>query len=419
VVELFWASGPSVPWRAPVLAHGLGRSYGDVCLNDGGTLLHTRRLDRLLAIDPAAPSIACEAGASLAEILRVTVPRGLFLPVVPGTKYVTVGGAIANDIHGKNHHREGTFGAQVLQLELLRSDGRRVSCSPAENRELFAATVGGMGLTGVILSARLKLRRIPSAFVEVESLPVRDLSEFFELSARSDEGHEYTVAWVDCLASGRHVGRGILHRGNAAEAPGRALAMSREARLSVPFDLPFCPLNRLTIGAFNSMYHFVNARKGRHLAHLDPFFFPLDGLGHWNRIYGRKGLIQLQCAVPRAAAPGTVRELLDRIAAAGQGSFLAVLKAFGSVPSPGMLSFPRPGVTLALDFPYRGAATDALLRELHAVIAAAGGALYPAKDAHMSGDQFRAQYAGALRAFEPHRDPAFSSSLWRRVMGDA
>lgn len=417
-VDLHWASDGALPGRPPLLAHGLGRSYGDVCLNDGGTLLQTRRLDRLLDLDPGRPSLACEAGVSLAELLELVVPRGLFLPVVPGTKQVTVGGAIANDVHGKNHHREGTFGRHVLGLELLRSDGRRLACSPAEHPELFAATVGGLGLTGLILSARLELRRVPSAFVAVESVPIRDLSEFFEVSARSDEGHEYTVAWIDCLARGRRVGRGILHRGDAVEAPGRPRAMRGPARLQVPFELPFPALNRLSIAAFNALYHLANARKGRHLAHLDAFFFPLDGVGRWNRIYGRRGLVQFQCAVPRAAAPEAIRALLDRIAAAGEGSFLAVLKGFGAVPSPGLLSFPRPGVTLALDFAYRGPPTDALFRELHAVVAAAGGALYPAKDAHMSGAQFRAQHAAALPAFERQRDPAFSSSFWRRVMGE-
>jgi FAD/FMN-containing dehydrogenase len=416
VVPLHWAGSPW-PEARPLLAHGLGRSYGDACLNHGGTLLTTRGLDHFIALDEAALTITCEAGVSLAEILALVVPRGLFLPVVPGTKQVTVGGAIANDVHGKNHHREGTFGRHVVSLELLRSDGRRRTCSPSQEPALFNATVGGLGLTGLILAATLRLRRVPSAYVEAESLPVRDLDHFFELSARSDETHEYTVAWIDCLASGARAGRGILHRANAAEAPGRPRRMRGPPRLSIPCELPFSPLNRLSVAAFNLAYHAANARKGRRLEHVEPYFFPLDGVGRWNRIYGPGGLLQFQCAIPREAGPATIRRLLGLIAASGEGSFLAVLKGFGDVASPGLLSFPRPGVTLAMDFAYRGERTDRLFRVLHAVTEGAGGALYPAKDAHMSPAAFRRSYP-RLREFEPHLDPAFSSSFWRRVTSD-
>jgi len=412
-VALRWRDDP-LPAARPLLAHGLGRSYGDVGLNDGGTILLTRGLDRFIALDEGAPSVTCEAGVSLGEILRLVVPRGLFLPVVPGTRHVTVGGAIANDIHGKNHHREGTFGRHVRSLELLRSDGRRLTCSPAENAELFAATVGGLGLTGLLLSATVSLRRVPSAYVDAESIPVRDLDHFFELSALSDQAFEYTVAWIDCLARGRRVGRGIFHRANVAVAPGRSREMRPSPRLSVPIELPFSPLNRLSVAAFNLAYHAANARKGRRLEHVDPFFFPLDGVERWNRIYGPGGLLQFQCSVPREAGPATIRELLNRIAASGEGSFLAVLKGFGDVASPGLLSFPRPGVTLSLDFPYRGGRTDRLFRELHAVTEASGGAFYPAKDAHMSPGAFRRSFPG-LEAFRAQLDPAFSSSFWRRV----
>lgn len=415
IVPLHWPPD-RLPAERPLLAQGLGRSYGDVCLNADGTLLATRGLDRFLALDEGGPTLTCEAGVSLGEILRLVVPRGLFLPVVPGTKHVTVGGAIANDIHGKNHHREGTFGRHVRALELLRSDGRRLTCSPTSNPGLFAATVGGLGLTGLILSATLSLRRVPSAWVDAESLPVRDLDHFLELSAASDATHEYTVAWIDCLARGPRAGRGILHRANAAEAPGRPAAMRGPARLSVPFELPFSPLHRLTVAAFNAAYHAANARKGRRLEHVEPFFFPLDGVDRWNRVYGPGGLLQFQCAIPRDAAPAAIRTLLDRIAASGEGSFLAVLKGFGAVGSPGLLSFPRPGVTLAMDFPYRGARTERLFRELHAVTFDAGGALYPAKDAHMSAEAFRRSYP-RLGEFRAHVDPAFSSSFWRRVGG--
>lgn len=418
VVPLFWREdAPFAGAKAPFLAHGLGRSYGDSCLNDGGTLLTTSRLDRFIALDEATGVLRCEAGVSFEAILALVVPRGFYLPVVPGTKFVTVGGAIANDVHGKNHHRAGTFGVHVRALELLRSTGERLECSPSKNPELFAATVGGLGLTGVILSAEIQLRRIASAHIAQESLPLRNLEHFFEVAAESDATSEFTVAWIDCLARGDRLGRGIFYRGDFAEGPPVGARAPKHLRLAVPFELPFSPLNRVTLAAFNGVYlakHRATAGKG--LVHHDAFFFPLDGVHRWNRIYGRNGLLQFQCTVPKPAAPAAIRELLDAIAAAGDGSFLAVLKNFGPVRSPGLLSFPRDGVTLALDFPNRGEKSAKLFAALYATVAAHGGRLYPAKDALMSGAQFRAQYEDVLPAFTKAIDPAFSSSFWRRVM---
>lgn len=403
--------------RPPVLPYGLGRSYGDSCLNDGGVLLDTRGLDRFLRLDEEAGLLTCEAGVSLAEILRLVVPRGLFLAVVPGTRHVTVGGAIANDVHGKNHHRAGTFGCHVESLLLLRSTGERLRCSATENPALFRATIGGLGLTGLILSATLRLRRVPSAWIRSESIPLRDLDEFFDASARADADSEFTVAWIDCLARGARTGRGILYRGSWTDAPaGRASAPPRGARLSVPIELPFSPLNRWTLGAFNALYHAkARASSGARTVDATPFFFPLDAVEHWNRIYGRAGFHQFQCAVPPGPGPAAIREMLSAISAAGEGSFLAVLKRFGDVASPGLLSFPRAGVTLALDFANRGERTARLFRELHAMVKAHGGRLYPAKDAHMSPEQFRAQHGDVLPAFRAAMDPAFGSSFWRRV----
>jgi FAD/FMN-containing dehydrogenase len=417
VLPLFWREDvPFAGAPAPFLAYGLGRSYGDSCLNDGGTLLTTRRLDRFIALDERTGILRCEAGVSFEEILAFAVPRGFYLPVVPGTKLVTVGGAIANDVHGKNHHRAGTFGAHVRALELLRSSGERLECSPAKNPALFAATIGGLGLTGLILSAEVQLRRISSAHVAQESIPLRNLEHFFEVAAESDVSSEFTVAWIDCLARGDRLGRGIFYRGDFAEGPPVSARAPKKGALRVPFELPFSPLNRATLAVFNGLYHAKNrATAGRRLVHHEPFFFPLDGIQSWNRIYGRKGLLQFQCAVPKPAAPVAMRELLGAISAAGDGSFLAVLKNFGPVPSPGLLSFPRDGVTLALDFPNRGEKSARLFAELYATVLAHGGRLYPAKDALMSGAQFRAQYAEVLPAFTKAIDPAFSSSFWRRV----
>jgi FAD/FMN-containing dehydrogenase len=419
VVPVFWrGDDPFAQAGRPVLPFGVGRSYGDVCLNDGGVLLDARGLDRFISLDEERGLLACEAGVTLGEILELIVPRGFYLPVVPGTKHVTVGGAIANDVHGKNHHRAGTFGAHVDELELLRSDGRRRVCSPSESSDLFRATVGGLGLTGLVLAATLRLRRIGVgvASVVADTVPLSSLEDFFARSGESDGANEFSVAWIDCLASGARLGRGLLYRGNWAEEPDRRRRAPRNRGLAVPLELPFSPLNALTLSAFNAAYYAWHRRRtGPRTVHHERFFFPLDGIERWNRIYGRAGLVQFQCAIPGPAAPAALRRMLGAIAHAGEGSFLAVLKNFGAARSPGLLSFPREGVTFALDFANRGEKTARLLRELHAMVAAHAGRIYPAKDAHMSAGQFRAQYADVLPAFRAQLDPAFSSSFWRRV----
>ena len=404
-----------------LLPYGQGRSYGDCCLNEGGTLLATARLDRFLAFDTATGVLRCEAGVTLDEILRLAVPQGWFLPVTPGTRFVSVGGAIANDVHGKNHHRAGTFGRHVLRFMLLRSDGQRFSCSPTENAELYAATIGGLGLTGLVLWAEVQLRRIANPYLLAQTLPSRNLEHFFELSAASDAGFEYTVAWVDCLARGKHLGRGLFFRGNHAppqldsHRPPRH--PPRRSRLAVPFDLPSFALNPLTMGAFNFLYYHVHRRQaGEQLVHYQPFFYPLDAIHDWNRIYGRRGFLQFQCVVPFDGGDGAIRSILEEIARSRRGSFLAVLKTFGHVPSPGWMSFPRPGVTLALDFPNRGEPTYRLFATLEELAREHGGALYPAKDARMAPETFAASFPRRER-FARCLDPAFSSSFWRRVQG--
>lgn len=398
-----------------ILPFGLGRSYGDSCLNDGGELLLTRALDHILAFDMERGLIRCEAGTSLEEILQVIVPRGWFLPTTPGTKFVTIGGAIANDIHGKNHHRAGTFGCHVTQFELLRSDGERLACSPTQNPSWFAATIGGLGLTGLITWAEIQLRRISNAMIEVESLKFANLDEFFAISSKSDEQFEHTVAWVDCLAAGASLGRGIFLRGNHAGPPNQDLQLHRPSRLHVPIEFPDFALNHFTIQAFNTLYYaWAGSAVSRKTVHYDPFFYPLDSLNDWNRIYGRRGFFQYQFVVPFSSDQRAIREIFARIAASGQGSFLAVLKTFGTRQSPGMLSFPRPGVTLALDFPNQGRGTLDLFAELDRIILAAGGRIYPAKDARMSARTFQECYP-CWQDFRQYIDPSFSSSFWRRV----
>lgn len=398
------------------LPYGNGRSYGDSCLNDGGVLLHTRGLDRYISFDADTGVLECEAGVLFAEILEQAIPQGWFIPVTPGTKFVTVGGAIANDVHGKNHHRAGTFGRHVMAFELVRSNGERLFCSPSENEDWFAATVGGLGLTGLITWARIQLRRVMSPWMSTEVHRFESLDGFFRLSAESDRDYEYTVAWVDCAAAGRQLGRGLFTRANHAPAAPDCRPEAPSRRLRVPLTPPFSLINSLSLRAFNALYYRRQRQPVAYATtHYEPHFYPLDGVLDWNRIYGPQGFLQYQCVVPPASAPTAIEELLRLIAQSGSGSFLAVLKQFGNMASPGMLSFPRPGTTLALDFPNHGQRTLDLLGHLDDVVAKAGGAVYPAKDARMSGRRFR-QYFPNWESFSRYLDPRFSSSFWRRVM---
>lgn len=408
-----WAIAPG-HFAGPVLVYGNGRSYGDSCLNDGGSLIAGYRLDQIISFDREAGLITCEAGVLLDRILELAVPQGWFLPVTPGTAFVTVAGALANDVHGKNHHRAGTFGRHIRAFELVRSDGSRLTCAPDLNAELFAATIGGMGLTGLITQLTLQLMPIASAEMSQEAIHFDSLVRFFEIAAESDAGYDYTVAWVDALADGAGFGRGVFFRAN--HAPGSAGAPVRAPR-SLPFPLmpPFPLINRLTLRGFNMLYRAMQPRSpAPQRIPYRPFFYPLDRVRNWNRAYGPKGLRQFQCAVPMAQAREAVEEMLRRTLAAGEASFLTVLKLFGAVPSPGLMSFPIPGATLTLDFPHRGERTLKLLDELDRVAIAAGGRVNPYKDARMSPQTFAASFPH-WRDFARHVDPGFSSSFWRRV----
>lgn len=396
-----------------VLASGLRRSYGDSALNADGALIETRALDRLVSFDATTGLLAAEGGISIRDVLAFAIPRGFFLPVTPGTKFVTLGGAVANDVHGKNHHRAGTFGRWVRQLSLLRSDGSQHVLTPEDTTGLFAATIGGLGLTGMITHVVLQLKPIASSDMIVETIPFDDLAGFFALSRQSAASHEYSVAWIDCLAGGQRLGRGLMTR--ADHAPIGERAASSKPGPTVPLDMPEFMLSRLSVAAFNSLYNWRGSRgAGTRTVPYDPYFYPLDSLQHWNRLYGRRGMYQYQSVVPAAVAPEATAEMLKTISAAGAGSFLAVLKEFGEIPSPGLLSFPYPGTTLALDFPNRGAETLHLLARLDSIVREAGGRLYPAKDGRLPADLFRSGYPGIDR-FVAHLDPGFSSSFWRRM----
>lgn len=403
-----------------ILPRGKGRSYGDSCLNDGGYLLSTRHLDKLLDFNPDSGLLKCEAGVTLDEILKVFVPKGWFLPVIPGTKFVTIGGAIANDVHGKNHHKTGSFGNHVRSFELERSDGTRMVCSDDTNREWFMATIGGLGLTGVILWAEIKLISVKGPYIDMESIKFDDLDEFLRLSEESDTDYEYSVSWLDCLG-GKGKVRGIFMRGNHSdrvEADRSKLIHKDTHLLNFPFDAPSILLSKPTIKMFNMLYY--NKQRNKHAknnVHYDSFFFPLDRIKNWNRMYGRRGFLQWQCAVTEADDNYAIRAILDKITASGLGSFLVVLKEFGKVPPIGMLSFPMPGITLALDFANIGKRLFSLLDELDEIVIKYDGRLYPAKDARMSSKTFKSSFS-ALNNYKKFIDPRFSSSFYRRVGRD-
>lgn len=417
VVSLNWRTDFPLPIQPKsfVLPVGLGRSYGDCCLLDRGTLLNTRGMSRLISFDRATGLLRCEGGISLAEILDFAVPRGWFLPVTPGTKYVTVGGAIANDIHGKNHHVAGTFGRHIPRFELVRSDGSRLECSRAENPEWYRATIGGLGLTGLITWADIQLRPIVSRRIDYKAIKFKGVDEFLAIS-RASSHVEYTVAWIDCVSKGGSFARGIFMQGEHSKvAENLAGSRRREPILSVPLTMPSLVLNHFTVGAFNSLYyHKQLAREKNAVVDYEPFFYPLDRVLHWNRIYGREGMVQFQCVLPEQSNPHGITEILRAITASGLASFLAVIKVFGNKPSPGIMSFPRPGVTLALDFPVRRNVTFELLDRLGAITVANGGCMYPAKDARMTAAQYQTFYP-QWRDFSRFIDPGFSSAFWQRV----
>jgi FAD/FMN-containing dehydrogenase len=397
----------------PGVAFGMGRSYGDVCLNPGAALWVTTGLDHFIAFDHSSGRLVCEAGVILRDIQRLGITHGWMLPVTPGTQMVTVGGAIANDVHGKNHHMRGTFGDCVQGITLVRTDGEMIHCGPDDRPDWFAATVGGLGLTGVILQAEIQLRRVAGPWLQTEMLPYANLDEFFRLADDSEAEWEHTVSWIDCISGGG--GRGLFMRGNAADVGKRTEPKGR--KLAMPLAPPVSLVNRMTLRPFNMAYYaFKKRQTGLKIAHYEQFFYPLDNLLEWNRIYGPKGFFQYQSVVPREVGKDAVQAMLKEIAHSGDGSFLAVLKTFGDRHPVGMLSFPQPGVTLALDFPNHGARTHRLFERLDAIVRESGGRIYLAKDARMPRDLFEAGYP-RLNEFLRYRDPGISSGLSRRLIG--
>lgn len=413
-----WRDDIARTWTAAAaerttLAFGNGRSYGDSCLASSGHVVRLSTLDRLINVDWQTGVLRAEAGMTLEQILDVAIPRGWMLPVTPGTKYVTLGGAIANDVHGKNHHVRGTFGRHVRRLSLLRSDGTRLDCMPESQPEFYAATIGGLGLTGIIEWAEIQLMRVSSSAMNVTKIRFDNLDAFFSLSEQLDPLHEYSVAWIDCMSRGASLGRGVfMAADHAADGP---LDIDRRRKRTFPVTARLPVFGTTMLRAFNE---WLFRKESAHEAHVtlsyDAYFYPLDAMLEWNRMYGRAGFQQYQCVIPPDAAREAMHDILTAIASSGTGSFLAVLKRCGDIDSPGWLSFPREGTSLALDFPQREASNRALFATLDAIVRASGGRLYPAKDAHMSGEDFRAAYP-RWSQLEALRDPALLSRFWERT----
>jgi decaprenylphospho-beta-D-ribofuranose 2-oxidase len=369
-----------------VVARGLGRSYGDSALAD--CVVDMTSLDYLLEFDEENGLLTCCAGVSLAEILRVFVPRGWFLPVTPGTKYVTVGGAIASDVHGKNHHIDGCFSAYIHSLKIATVSEGLLECSREQHTALFHATCGGMGLTGIIVSATLQLRPISSAYIQEVTLKTRNLEETFE-QFEQHKGAHYSVAWIDCLSRGRALGRSLLMLGEHAKEGGCVPA--KASGLNVPIDFPGFVLNPYSVRTFNTLYyHRVMRTRSERKVHYEPFFYPLDGIKNWNRMYGAKGFLQYQFVLPLEAGLAGMTEILQRIVAFRRGSFLSVLKVFGE-ENMNLLSFPMRGYTLALDFKF-DTALPGFLNELDHMVTDFGGRIYLTKDARMSEATFKHSY---------------------------
>ncbi len=380
-----------------LLARGLGRSYGDAAQNAGGRVLDMTAMSGVRALDAAAGTVSVYAGTSLDEIIRHALPLGWFLPVSPGTRFVTAAGAIANDIHGKNHHREGSIGDHVVSFELITPDGDTRTVTPQTEPELFAATCGGLGLTGIITEVTLKLLRVQTSMMRVDTERAGDLDDLMARMEAGDHLYRYSVAWVDCMAKGRHLGRSVLTRGDHAVLDDDLDAKTRREPLALDLrSLPPVPpgvpslINGLTARAFNELwFRKAPAERRDHIEPLAPFFYPLDAAAAWNRLYGPRGFLQYQFVVP-FGEEAVVREALESLAGSGCPSFLGVLKRFG--PGHGFLSFPMPGWTLALDIPASADGLGELLDTLDRRVADAGGRVYLAKDSRLAPETVARMY---------------------------
>jgi len=397
-----------------VLCYGKGKSYGDVCLNKDGILIDTTNLNHIISFNNDNGKIKCEAGITLKEILEFSVPKGWFLPVTPGTKFITLGGAVANDVHGKNHHTAGTFGLHVTEIELLKSDGISYKCNSENNKELFAATIGGLGLTGFIKTVEFQLISIETPFMYVENIKFDNLDAFFDLNKESENLFPYTVSWVDCTTKGKNMGKGIYMRGrHATKAEVSKSFKMKDGALPFPIEASF--INNFTVKAFNKLFYSKQfSRLSTQIVPFEPYFYPLDMIDGWEKAYGKNGFLQHQFVLPYDNCIQNMHLIFEEIVNSGMSSFLTVLKSFGDFESPGMLSFPKKGITLAIDYRMNGEKTLQLLDKIDNIVANNGGRLYPGKDARMSRDHFH-QFYPNFEEFLKYKDPNFSSSFYRRI----
>lgn len=378
------------------IAHGQGKSYGDSAVNNNVLLTH--QFNKIIAFDAKNGRVTCESGVTLAELIEIFLPKGWFLKITPGTKLISVGGAIASDVHGKSHHVDGCFSASVIFFRLMLPDGSIVRCSRDENYELFCATCGGMGLTGLILDAQLQLKSVHSAFLREKIIPCRNLSHIFEQFERYRHA-PYSVAWIDCLAKGSRLGRSILMLGDHDNDGD--LELPRPPKLAVPIEFPSFTINTYSMSLFNTLYYHIKGRPvENHRVPIDTFFYPLDKVAHWNRLYGKGGFTEYQCVLPKSQSFKGMQQLLKHITASGLGSFLAVLKLCGP-HNDNYLSFPMEGYSLALDFKIQPNLFP-LLDELDKIVLEHGGRLYLAKDVRASRDVFVQGYP-QLAKFEAVR----------------
>lgn len=408
--------------QSSYIARGLGRSYGDTSLNGGAGVVNITRLNRMLDFTPSTGVLHCESGVTFKEIIDTFLPRGYFLPVTPGTKYVTVGGAIANDVHGKNHGHSGTFGQSVIEIELLTPAGEILVCTPEENADVFWATLGGIGLTGFILTTRFKLQPVESAYMKVDYTRLKDIDALMSALDESEGRHQYSVAWIDCLAKGKDKGRSVLMLGDHATAEDLATsirdpyAIGKKFQKVVPFNMPSFVLNPFSVSLFNAAVYASYPTVEGKIVDYDSYFYPLDSVLHFNRVYGKQGLIQYQATFPVEGRAGLL-QVLDRLNKASRASFLAVLKRTGPA-NPAPLSHPIEGYLLNLDIPYRQGIVE-FLHDLDMILLNHGARLYLAKDAVMTADTFAKMYPRRDEFMEiRHRlDPnqVLSSTMARRV----
>jgi len=396
------------------LGRGRGRSYGDVCLNNNGTLITTNELNKILYFDGINGFIECESGVTVKELLEYLIPKGWFLPVVPGTSFVTIGGAIANDIHGKNHHKLGSFGNFVESINLLTSKKGLITCSPTINKENYRATIGGIGLTGLIISVKIKLIKIENDLIDSKSIKFYSINEFFKLNSELENNNEYTVSFIDINLKTKNL-RGIFHVGNHShEIKKHKVKKHQKLSVVLPLVQSFSIVNNFTISLINNLYFWINKSNVPKKQHYRSFFFPLDLIKNWNKAYGKKGFYQYQFVVPIHNSKNVMKEVIDLISLFKQKPVLSVLKTFGKIESEGLLSFPQEGLTLAMDFQNKGDKTLDMLNNLDEIIIKNSGRVYIAKDCRMDKKSFENFYSN-FDKFSKFIDPRFSSTFLERI----